>query len=391
MIHPVTELNFKERVLASSVPVLVNFGAPWCGLCKVIEPTLVQFQDRWDDQIQLVNINADDNLKIASTYRLRTLPTLILFVNGRVVNRLEGFHSREDLRVNLERLAVCASNRITLILSHSLMKSYLAAAVQMTSLPDLAKNLAQAEELIELAVRRGAELVSLPENFAFLGTEEDKVSQAEEIATQTEKFLKTTAQKFQVTLVGGGFPVPVGTQGKVYNTALLVGPNGEELSRYEKTHLFDVDLPDGNTYQESSTVMAGIKLPDVYHSPELGGIGLSVCYDVRFPELYRHLSKLGADVLFVPAAFTAYTGKDHWQVLLQARAIENTCYAIAPAQTGTHYAMRQTHGHAMIIDPWGVILADAGDLPGVAIAEISPTRLARARAQMPSLQHRVFA
>ena len=102
------------------------------------------------------------------------------------------------------------------------------------------------------------------------------------------------------------------------------------------------------------------------------GIGLSVCYDVRFPELYRHLSKLGADVLFVPAAFTAYTGKDHWQVLLQARAIENTCYVIAPAQTGTHYAMRQTHGHAMIIGPWGVILADAGDLPGVAIAEISP-------------------
>lgn len=271
------------------------------------------------------------------------------------------------------------------------MKSYLAAAIQMTSLPDLDKNLAHAEELIELAVRQGAELVSLPENFAFLGNEEDKIEQADRIATQTEKFLKTTAQKFQVTLVGGGFPVPVGSDGKVYNTALLIGVNGEELSRYEKTHLFDVNLPDGNTYRESKTVVAGLKLPDVYHSPELGGIGLSVCYDVRFPELYRHLSKLGADVLFIPAAFTAYTGKDHWQVLLQARAIENSCYAIAPAQTGTHYAMRQTHGHAMIIDPWGVILADAGELPGVAIAEISPERLARARAQMPSLQHRVFA
>ncbi len=271
------------------------------------------------------------------------------------------------------------------------MKSYLAAAIQMTSLPDLDKNLAQAEELIELAVRRGAELVSLPENFAFLGNEEDKINQAERIAAQTEKFLKTAAQKFQVTLVGGGFPVPVGTQGKVYNTAVLIAPSGEELSRYEKTHLFDVDLPDGNTYRESSTVMAGIKLPSVYHSPEFGGLGLSVCYDVRFPELYRHLSKLGADVLFVPAAFTAYTGKDHWQVLLQARAIENTCYVIAPAQTGTHYSMRQTHGHAMIIDPWGAILADAGDLPGVAIAEINPIRLERARAQMPSLQHRVFA
>jgi predicted amidohydrolase len=270
------------------------------------------------------------------------------------------------------------------------MKSYLAAAIQMTSLPDLDKNLAQAEELIELAVRRGAELVSLPENFAFLGTEEDKIDRAAEIASQTEKFLKNVAQKFQVTVLGGGFPVPVGDNGQVYNTALLISPSGQELSRYEKAHLFDVDLPDGNTYRESSTVMAGMKLPDVYHSPDLGGIGLSVCYDVRFPELYRHLSKLGADVLFVPAAFTAYTGKDHWQILLQARAIENTCYVIAPAQTGTHYSMRQTHGHAMIIDPWGVILADAGDLPGVAIAEINPARLEQVRLQMPSLQHRVF-
>jgi deaminated glutathione amidase len=270
------------------------------------------------------------------------------------------------------------------------MKSYLAAAIQMTSLPSLDRNLAQAEELIELAVRQGAELIGLPENFAFLGSEEEKIHQSEKIATETEKFLKNVAQKFQVTLLGGGFPVPVGDGSKVFNTALLIGSNGEELSRYEKTHLFDVDLPDGNTYRESSTVMAGIKLPDVYHSPDFGGLGLSVCYDVRFPEFYRHLSRMGADVLFVPAAFTAYTGKDHWQVLLQARAIENTCYVIAPAQTGTHYSMRQTHGHAMIIDPWGTILADAGDSTGCAVAEIDSARLERIRSQMPSLQHRVF-
>lgn len=269
------------------------------------------------------------------------------------------------------------------------MKSYIAAAIQMTSVPDLEKNLVQAEELIDLAKRQGAELIGLPENFAFLGVEEDKIIQAEAIADKCEKFLKTMAQRFQVTLLGGGFPVPVG-EGKVYNTALMIDPSGTEIARYEKVHLFDVNVPDGNTYQESSTVMAGIRLPSVYDSQDLGGIGLSVCYDVRFPELYRHLAHHGADVLFVPAAFTAYTGKDHWQVLLQARAIENTCYVIAPAQTGRHYSLRQTHGHAMIIDPWGAILADAGDKPGVAIAEINPTRLDQVRRQMPSLQHRVF-
>jgi len=269
------------------------------------------------------------------------------------------------------------------------MKSYLAAALQMTSKPDLATNLAEAEELIELAVRRGAELVALPENFAFMGTEEDKQKQGQEIALQSEKFLKTIAQRFQVTVLGGGFPVPVDAT-KSYNTALLVDASGQELARYQKVHLFDVNVPDGNTYRESSTVMAGKDLPPVYHSPELGNLGLSVCYDVRFPELYRYLSKIGADVLFVPAAFTAYTGKDHWQVLIQARAIENTCYVIAPAQTGQHYSMRQTHGHAMIVDPWGVVLADAGYTTGVAIAEINPIRLEQVRRQMPSLEHRIF-
>ncbi|MDY7012428.1 MAG: carbon-nitrogen hydrolase family protein [Cyanobacteriota bacterium] len=269
------------------------------------------------------------------------------------------------------------------------MKPYLAAAIQMTSTPDLTQNQIEAEELIELAVRQGAELVGLPENFPFLGMEEDKLARADEIALKSEKFLKTMAQRFQVTILGGGFPVPV-PGGKVYNTALLVDANGVELCRYQKVHLFDVNLPDGITYRESNTVKAGTELPPVYSSDQLGQLGLSVCYDVRFPELYRHLSSQGADVLFVPAAFTAFTGKDHWQVLLQARAIENTCYVIAPAQTGNHYATRYTHGHATIVDPWGTILADAGDKPGVAIAEIHPARLKQVRQQMPSLQHRVF-
>jgi deaminated glutathione amidase len=279
-------------------------------------------------------------------------------------------------------------NPFHLTFSAKSMKSYLAAAVQMNSLPDLHKNLVQAEELIDLAVRRGAELVALPENFSFLGDEASKMAQAEPIAQESEKFLKTIAQKFQITLLGGGFPVPV--NGKVYNTALLIGPSGQELARYEKVHLFDVNLPDGNTYRESETVVAGSQLPNVVPTKELGNLGLSVCYDVRFPELYRHLSQMGAEILFVPAAFTAYTGKDHWQVLLQARAIENTCYVIAPAQTGKHNAIRQSHGHAMIVDPWGTILADAGDEIGVAVAAIEPARLEQVRRQMPSLLHRSF-
>lgn len=269
------------------------------------------------------------------------------------------------------------------------MKPYLAAALQMTSVPDLSKNLAQAEELIDLATRRGAELVTLPENFSFLGDEEAKFDQAKEICSASEKFIKTMAQRYRITLLGGGYPVP-SPDGRTYNTALLVDANGEELSRYEKVHLFDVNLPDGNTYRESVTVTSGSALPQVYRSQRLGNLGISVCYDVRFPELYRQLSKEGAEVLIVPAAFTAFTGKDHWRVLLQARAIENTCYVIAPAQTGFHNARRQTHGHAMVIDPWGITLSDAGDSVGMAIAEIKPSRLEQVRRQMPSLQHRAF-
>jgi len=271
------------------------------------------------------------------------------------------------------------------------MKAYLAAAVQMTSVPDLGKNLAQAEELIQLAVNRGAELVCLPENFSFLGDEEAKTHLAQEIAQQSLKFLATMAQRYQITLLGGGFPIPQNPpSGKFFNTAVLFGKNGQELARYHKMHLFDVNLPDGNTYQESDTIEAGSDAPPIYHSDRLGNLGLSVCYDVRFPELYRHLALNGANVLFVPAAFTAYTGKDHWQVLLQARAIENTCYVIAPAQVGMHNPRRQSHGHALIVDPWGLILADAGEKPGVAIAPIEPSRLEQVRRQMPSLQHRVF-
>ena len=267
------------------------------------------------------------------------------------------------------------------------MDSYLAAAVQMTSTADLEANLEQAYELTGIAARRGARLVSLPENFAFLGAEAEKLEQAGRIAQMSEKFLAQAARDWQVTICGGGYPTAAEDTQKCYNTALLVGPDGVELGRYRKLHLFDVDLPDGNTYRESDSVVPGKELT-VVTTDTLGNIGLSVCYDLRFPELYRALSAQGADILLVPSAFTAFTGKDHWRVLLQARAIENTCYVIAAAQTGEHYARRQTYGHALIIEPWGNVLADAGDTPGIAIAEIDPRRLAQVRRQLPVLQHR---
>ncbi len=267
------------------------------------------------------------------------------------------------------------------------MRPYLAAAIQMTSTPHLESNLQQAEEWIEFAARQGCELVTLPENFAFMGPEAEKARLAQEISEKAEEFLAKMAQRYQVFLLGGGYPVP-DQQGKVYNTAALYNPEGQAIARYRKIHLFDVNLPDGNTYRESSTVVSGNELVTC-EQEQLGVLGLSVCYDVRFPELYRSLVDRGAQVLLIPAAFTAYTGRDHWQVLLQCRAIENTCYVIAPAQVGTHYERRQCHGHAMILDPWGIILADAGgEKPGVAIAEIDPERLELVRRQMPSLQHR---
>ena len=149
-----------------------------------------------------------------------------------------------------------------------------------------------------------------------------------------------------------------------------------------------MDLPDGNTYRESATVQPGNQLPPVVEVPGLCRVGLSICYDVRFPELYRYLASAGADVLFIPAAFTAFTGKDHWQVLLQARAIENTAYVLAPAQSGSHGGRRQTHGHALVIDPWGTVLADAGSGPGQAVAPVDVQHRQRIQAQMPSLKHR---
>ena len=268
------------------------------------------------------------------------------------------------------------------------MSDFLAAAIQLTSSGDINANLAAAEEQIDLAVRRGVDLIGLPENFALMGDDARRLELAPALAERCREFLVTMARRYQVVVLGGGYPVPVGDGQHTYNRAELVDRDGQVLASYDKTHLFDVDLPDGDTYRESATVTPGDALPPVVDVPGLCKVGLSICYDVRFPELYRHLVGAGAELLMIPAAFTAFTGKDHWQVLLQARAIENTAYVLAPAQTGQHDGRRQTHGHALVIDPWGTVLADAGVQPGAAIAPLDVSHLGRIRDQMPSLRHR---
>ena len=269
------------------------------------------------------------------------------------------------------------------------MASYVAAAVQMNSQPDIDLNFENARKWIRKAVNQGAELVGLPEYFSFLGDLEERQSRSEEISTRSAQFLKDTASESGVSILGGTIPVPAGN-GKTFNRSLLIDSSGAILASYDKIHLFDVDLNDNEQYRESDDIEPGKNDPVAFETKNLGTIGLSVCYDLRFPELYRALMNELPDILTVPSAFTATTGKDHWEPLLRARAIENTSYVFAPAQTGTHGKKRVTHGHAMIIDPWGTIIADAGTRQGIALAKIDTERVMEVRRQIPSLTHRVL-
>ncbi|WP_445665004.1 carbon-nitrogen hydrolase family protein [Fodinibius sp. AD559] len=266
-------------------------------------------------------------------------------------------------------------------------ESYKAAVIQMNSQTDLQANLDSAYQFIKESVEKGAKVVGLPENFAFLGGLSIRMKKADKIAEEVPKFLSETAKEFNVYIMGGSYPVPA-DNGKVYNHSPLYTPSGKEVQSYNKIHLFDVDLDEDESYRESDYVETGDLETAIYESDQIGNWGLSVCYDLRFPELYRKLVDDGADILSIPSAFTYTTGQDHWRFLLRARAIENTSYVIAPAQTGLHGKNRKTWGHAMIIDPWGRVIADAGQEPGIAIAEIDPTKIQEVRSQIPSLNHR---
>lgn len=266
------------------------------------------------------------------------------------------------------------------------MQNVLAAVIQLNSGPDPEQNRQQAGELISRAAGRGAQLVALPEFFTCIGPPDQIVAAAEPLDGPTRQFLAEMARTHSITLVGGSFPEQTETLGRIRNCSLIFGPQGELLSCYRKIHLFDIDLPDGVTFCESSFVEPGSELA-LADSP-VGRIGQSTCYDLRFPELFRRLSEERADVFVVPAAFALATGRDHWEVLLRARAIENQVFVVAPGQHGKHGKTLHTFGRSMIIDPWGTVLATATDGPGIALAELDFERMASIRRHLPSLASR---
>jgi predicted amidohydrolase len=261
----------------------------------------------------------------------------------------------------------------------------LAAVVQMTSTTDVERNLSTAEALVAQAAARGAVFVGLPENFAFLRSEGEPVPEPQDLDGPWVRRMADLARRARVTLLLGSLPERVPGDARVRNTSVLLGPDGATLALYRKIHLFDIDLPGMEHLKESKAVVPGSEV--VTAETALGPVGLSICYDVRFPELYRELARRGARVLCVPSAFTARTGKAHWEVLLRARAIENLAYVLAPAQAGEHGGGRSSHGQAMIVDPWGVVVTQVPDGEAVALAELDFERLERLRRELPALGH----
>jgi deaminated glutathione amidase len=264
------------------------------------------------------------------------------------------------------------------------------AAVQMSSQDDIAVNLSRAATLVARAADAGAELVLLPENFAYFGAEEGKRSLAEPVGDEPAgpilQAVAEAARSAGAHVIAGGIPERAPDADRPFNSCVVVSPAGKVVAKYRKVHLFDVEVGDGHRYCESASTSPG----DGAVSVVIAGftVGLSVCYDVRFPELYRKLAQAGADVLVVPAAFTLATGKDHWHVLLRARAIESQAYVVAAAQWGTHPRGRRTYGKSLIADPWGDVVAQCPEGEGIAVADVERAYLAKVRTTLPALRHR---
>ena len=259
------------------------------------------------------------------------------------------------------------------------------AAIQLCSSQDIKANLTQAKQLIENAVHLGAQLVALPENFSYLDREGNKIQAVENLENgPAVQLLRELARSNSIYIVGG--TVPLAAEDRVTNTCLVFGPEGLIIARYDKIHLFDIQLDEAHSFVESRYIAPG-KDPITFDA--FGAtMGLSICYDLRFPELYRILVKRGARVLFVPSAFTWRTGAYHWLELLRARAIENLAYVVAPAQFGRHNAGRESFGHSVIVDPWGQILAQAPDRACVISSEVNFAYQDQLRERLPCLYHR---
>lgn len=261
------------------------------------------------------------------------------------------------------------------------------AAIQMTSSHIVEENLLVAGQLLEKAKESGAAIACLPENFSFIGLKDaDKLKVAEADGDgPVQAFLRDTARRLKLWILGGTTVIKGDSPSRVANASLLIDADGKRVARYDKIHLFDVDLPSGEKYRESNTVAGGHQAT-LAQTP-WGKIGMTICYDVRFPQLYRALAKQDAFALTVPSAFTETTGKAHWHILLRARAIENGAYVLAPAQGGVHANGRHTYGHSLIVGPWGEVIAEGGTERGVILADIDPAEVASARARIPNLQH----
>lgn len=261
------------------------------------------------------------------------------------------------------------------------------AAIQMVAGPNVFANLKEAARLIEIAASQGAKLAALPEYFCLMGMNDaDKVAAREQDGSgPIQEFLSATAKRLGIWLVGGSVPLVSSRPDKVRNSCLVYDDHGKQVARYDKIHLFGLELGSEH-YSEEKTIEAGSGVVAL-ESP-FGRIGLSICYDLRFPELYRSMGKV--DIILAPAAFTATTGRAHWETLTRARAIENLAYVIAPAQGGYHVNGRETHGDSMIVDPWGVVLDRLPRGAGVVIANINPEYQASLRKSLPALNHRTL-
>lgn len=264
-------------------------------------------------------------------------------------------------------------------------RSFRVAAVQTVSGGDVAANLRAIEPLVIDAVSRGARLVLLPEYFGIFGAHaSDKVAVREADGAGTQQsFLSRLAREHAVWIIGGTVPIAIPDPARVRSAALVYGPDGARVARYDKIHLFAFSQGT-ERYDEGRTIEPGTE-PVAFDAP-CGRVALSVCYDVRFPELYRRFHELA--LIVVPSAFTAVTGAAHWHLLLRARAVENQCYVLAAAQGGAHGNGRRTYGHSLLVDPWGVVLAEHDEGPGIVVGDIDPERLAQIRRELPALEHR---